>query len=85
VLRGDERLLNSVPREELEEFFILSDLTIETAAEASASITKTPNKKCGRCWRHRPMVGKIEKYPDLCERCAEVVEQRAGAKKGATE
>jgi len=85
VVRGDERLLNSIPREELEEFFILSDLTIEPAAEASASITKTPNEKCARCWRHRPTVGKIAAHPDLCDRCAEVVEHRAKVVKGATE
>jgi isoleucyl-tRNA synthetase len=85
VLRGDERLLNSIPREELEEFFILSDLTIEPAAEASASIVKTPNEKCARCWRHRPTVGKIAAHPDLCDRCAEVVEHRTESVRGATE
>ena len=85
VLRGDEKLVGSIPREELEEFFILSDLALEPATEASASITKTPNKKCARCWRRRPMVGKIEKHPDLCDRCAAVVDQRAQVLKATTE
>ena len=46
VLHCDERFATSLPREELEEFFILSDLKLEPAKEPSASITKTPNKKC---------------------------------------
>jgi isoleucyl-tRNA synthetase len=85
VLRCDERSVNSIPREELEEFFILSDLTIEPAAEASASITKTPNEKCARCWRHRPTVGKIAAHPDLCDRCAQVVERKPEPVTGVTE
>jgi isoleucyl-tRNA synthetase len=76
VLRCDERFANSLPREELEEFFILSDLKLEPAQETSASITRTPNKKCARCWRHRPTVGTIATHPDLCDRCAVVVEAR---------
>jgi len=77
VLRCGERFATSIPREELEEFFILSDLKLEPAMEPSASITKTPNEKCARCWRYRPAVGKIAAHPDLCDRCAEVMDQRA--------
>lgn len=73
VLRCDAKLVSAIPRDELEEFFILSDLTLESAAEPSASISKTPNEKCARCWRHRPTVGKITTHPELCDRCAEVV------------
>ena len=73
VLVCDARIVSAIPREELEEFFILSDLTLESAAEPSASISKTPNEKCARCWRHRPTVGKIAAHPELCDRCAEVV------------
>lgn len=77
VLECDERFVTSIPREELEEFFILSDLTLRAAAEARATITRTPNKKCARCWRHRPSVGAIAAHPDLCDRCAAVIEARA--------
>ena len=77
ILRCDERFATSLPREELEEFFILSDLQLEPAKEPSASITRTPNKKCARCWRHRPTVGTIAAYPELCDRCAAVMESRA--------
>ena len=77
VLHCDERFATSLPREELEEFFILSDLKLEPAKEPSASITLTPHKKCARCWRHRPTVGTIALHPELCDRCAAVVEARA--------
>jgi isoleucyl-tRNA synthetase len=79
VLNSDSDVTKNIPREELEEFFILSDLTIEQAKEASATVTKTPYEKCARCWRHRPTVGTSKTHPDLCDRCETVVAV-AGAK-----
>ena len=73
VLRADEKLLAGISHDELEEFFILSDLTIEPAAEPSASITRTPARKCSRCWRHRRSVGTHAEHPELCDRCASVI------------
>src|SRR5439155_5728918 len=73
VLHSDFDVTEKVDKEELEEFFILSDLTIHLANEASASVTKTAYKKCARCWRHRPAVGATTAYPELCDRCESVV------------
>jgi isoleucyl-tRNA synthetase len=73
VLNSDSDVTDRIPREELEEFFILSDLTIHRTDQASASVTKTPYKKCARCWRHRPSVGTSKAHPDLCDRCENVV------------
>jgi isoleucyl-tRNA synthetase len=73
VLHSDSDVTTKIDKEELEEFFILSDLTIHQAKEARASVTKTSFQKCARCWRHRPTVGASKAYPDLCDRCAEVV------------
>jgi len=73
ILNSDSDVTEKIPKEELEEFFILSDLTIQQTKEASASVTKTPYKKCARCWRHRPTVGTSEAHPDLCDRCESVV------------
>jgi isoleucyl-tRNA synthetase len=73
VLNSDSDVTDKIPKEELEEFFILSDLTIHRAKDASASVTKTPYKKCARCWRHRPTVGTSKAHPDLCDRCESVV------------
>jgi isoleucyl-tRNA synthetase len=73
VLHSDSDITEKIDKEELEEFFILSDLTIHQAKEARASVTKTPYKKCARCWRHRPTVGVSKTHPDLCDRCESVV------------
>jgi isoleucyl-tRNA synthetase len=73
VLNSDSDVTEKIPKEELEEFFILSDLTIQQTKEASASVTKTPYKKCARCWRYRPTVGTSKAHPDLCDRCESVV------------
>src|SRR5262245_47869899 len=73
VLNSDSDVTEKIPMEELEEFFILSDLTIQQAKEASASVTKTSYKKCARCWRHRSTVGTSKAHPDLCDRCESVV------------
>jgi isoleucyl-tRNA synthetase len=73
VLNSDSDVTEKIPKEELEEFFILSDLTINQAKQASVSVTKTPYKKCARCWRHRSTVGTSKAHPDLCDRCENVV------------
>ena len=73
ILNSNSDVTEKIPKEELEEFFILSDLMIQQAKEPSASVTKTSYKKCGRCWRHRPTVGTSQAHPDLCDRCESVV------------
>src|SRR6266516_3640187 len=73
VLYSNSDVTKKISKEELEEFFILSDLTIRQADEASASVTKTAYKKCARCWRHRSAVGTSKEHPDLCDRCESVV------------
>jgi isoleucyl-tRNA synthetase len=73
VLNSNSDVTTKINKDELEEFFILSDLTIRQTDQASASVTKTPYKKCARCWRHRPAVGTSKEHPDLCDRCESVV------------
>jgi len=73
VLKSNSSVTAKIDKSELEEFFILSDLTIEPAKEASASVTKTRYAKCARCWRHREYVGKSKSHPELCDRCEAVV------------
>ncbi|MEI8234069.1 MAG: isoleucine--tRNA ligase [Verrucomicrobiota bacterium] len=58
---------------ELEEFFILSSLTLKAGPETVATLIRTPDAKCSRCWRHKPAVGADPAHPELCDRCAEVV------------
>ena len=72
---ADANLLASIAGKasELEELFILSDLTLVAGPETKASLVKTAHAKCSRCWRHRASVTTIPAHPELCDRCASVV------------
>ncbi len=58
---------------ELEEFFIISELTVVPAAQTAARLEKSLHTGCARCWRLVPSVGKQAAHEDLCDRCAEAV------------
>jgi isoleucyl-tRNA synthetase len=73
VLRSNSKVTAELSKDEMEEFFILSDLKVEEGKEPSASVTKTSYQKCARCWRHREHVGKSKTHADLCDRCEKVV------------
>jgi isoleucyl-tRNA synthetase len=77
MLTCDDAIVAGIAKEELEEFFILSDLTLQQGKEASASIAKTAHQKCARCWRHRSTVGQSAAHPELCDRCEAVVTGQA--------
>jgi isoleucyl-tRNA synthetase len=77
LLRCEQDSISSIPNDQLEEFFILSELKIESSKEPVALITKTTHAKCARCWRHRAAVGKSAAHPELCDRCEAVVEKRS--------
>ncbi len=67
--------------DELRYVFITSELRLHTLTERpdTAVMTERPDlsvlvrasqhKKCARCWHHRPEVGTLASYPDLCGRC----------------
>ena len=41
-------------------------------------VEKHPGEKCERCWMLSNTVGENDKYPELCTRCADVVEEHYG-------
>ena len=55
------------------EFFILSDFSVSPGEALTATVTRTAQAKCQRCWKHLPDVGTIAAHPALCGRCAAVV------------
>jgi isoleucyl-tRNA synthetase len=74
-IAGAKQLESMQGREsEIEEFFILSDLTLVAGPETKSNLVRTAYKKCARCWRHRAAVGTSAAHPDLCDRCEKVVE-----------
>ncbi|MDN5708373.1 MAG: isoleucine--tRNA ligase [Planococcus sp. (in: firmicutes)] len=42
--------------------------------EVSVVVEKAQGEKCGRCWTISKHIGESEAHPELCPRCAEVVE-----------
>ncbi len=71
--------------EELPYIFITSHAEVKPIVEAPPDaldegevkvvVDKAPGRKCERCWNYRPSVGENSKYPDVCERCAKVLEE----------
>jgi isoleucyl-tRNA synthetase len=53
---------------------IVSEVKLEKGAtETTVSAQKSSHQKCQRCWNYWPSVGKNTKFPDICERCVEVI------------
>ncbi|MDO5043115.1 MAG: class I tRNA ligase family protein, partial [Slackia sp.] len=61
---------------DLEELFIVASVAIERteADEVSVAVSKTEAAKCPRCWNHREL-GADSAHPDVCARCAAVLEK----------
>jgi len=57
----------------LAQILIVSEVKLEKRERLQITVTKTPYKKCARCWRHRAYVGTSKAHPDLCDRCESVV------------
>jgi isoleucyl-tRNA synthetase len=72
---ADDALLQSTEQVqgELEEVLILSQLRVKKGVQTVAHLTRNPNARCGRCWRHKPSVGHSPAHPDLCDRCESVL------------
>lgn len=52
--------------------------TMEDSPGIGVEVILALGNKCDRCWKVLPEVGTIEVYPDLCHRCATVVEGMDG-------
>lgn len=68
--------------EYLPEFFIASEVSLLDKIDAkytydgengSYGVNKAKSLKCKRCWVHTTSVGENDEFPDLCERCIDVV------------
>ncbi|MCS7180550.1 MAG: class I tRNA ligase family protein, partial [bacterium] len=57
----------------LNTLFIVSEVEIKESDKFEIKVEKTKNKKCQRCWIYFPQVGKNESFPDLCEKCIDVI------------
>ncbi|MFW6181524.1 MAG: isoleucine--tRNA ligase [Spirochaetota bacterium] len=87
---GELRELLERKREQLAPLFVVSGVELRPLAEAgpgafagetvTVQVRKSSSRKCERCWRYLPSVGRDQERPDLCGRCASVVDEHyAGA------
>jgi isoleucyl-tRNA synthetase len=77
-------------------FFIVSQVDIDRSDAGSVSeelrasglhlsveVVKAEGEKCPRCWKRAPEVGSNgDSFPELCERCADVMRRKSGGEKG---
>jgi isoleucyl-tRNA synthetase len=49
--------------------------TLPDVAEVGVRVTAATGNRCERCWKVLPEVGRVRGYPDLCRRCAGVVDR----------
>lgn len=80
VTTDDQLILSAAEGEgiaEIEEFLILSNLSIAKGAKG-VTVGRTEAPKCERCWRHRDEVGSHAEHPTLCGRCTEAVQAIRG-------
>lgn len=72
--------------DDLEELFIVSQVHLYQASDQPegdtvegdglrVKIKPAEGKKCQRCWMISPSVGQNDQHPDLCDRCADIVEK----------
>lgn len=67
---------------ELAELAIVSEVNVVAGTPSDpsgvdVSVAPATSGKCLRCWNYREEVGQLAAYPDLCGRCATVVERIA--------
>lgn len=84
TLKADGELYAFLKENEavLEPVFIVSKVVLEQGAVAQATaeteglevtVSKAHGEKCERCWAYSDTVGKDEKHPTLCARCAAII------------
>jgi len=64
-------------REDLRYFFIVSQVSLVKveAGEINVRVRRADGQKCERCWNYSVRVGESARYPTVCERCVEALEE----------
>ncbi|MEP6946469.1 MAG: isoleucine--tRNA ligase [Acidobacteriota bacterium] len=65
--------------EQLRYIFIVSQVEVHEGDKFGVSIERADGIKCERCWNYSTRVGEFERFPTVCERCADALEQIVGS------
>jgi isoleucyl-tRNA synthetase len=71
--------------DQLRYIFIVSQVSVvrsEGASAVTVQVLPAAGKKCERCWNYSTHVGESARYPEVCERCVEALEEIEGARTG---
>jgi isoleucyl-tRNA synthetase len=60
---------------ELRYLFIVSQVEVHEGDRLGVEIQKADGQKCERCWNYSTRVGEFDRYPTVCERCAEALSE----------
>ncbi len=60
---------------DLRYIFIVSQVEVREGDKFAVEIQKADGLKCERCWNYSTRVGEFEKYPTVCERCFDALNQ----------
>jgi isoleucyl-tRNA synthetase len=74
--KGDEFKFYANCVDSLREIFIVSKVCVEEG-DSQIRVSKSGDEKCLRCWNLRDDVGGNDKFPSVCGRCSEVLENIA--------
>jgi isoleucyl-tRNA synthetase len=57
--------------------FIVSQVSLTKAdtGDVSIKVRRAQGQKCERCWNYSTRVGESTRYPTVCERCVEALEE----------
>ncbi len=61
--------------DQLRYIFIVSQVEVHEGDATAVEIQKADGEKCERCWNYSTRVGEFDKYPTVCERCAEALDE----------
>ena len=61
--------------EELRYIFIVSQVEVHEGDSLAVKIERADGEKCERCWNYSTRVGEFPRFPSVCERCSEALEQ----------
>jgi isoleucyl-tRNA synthetase len=61
--------------DQLRYIFIVSQVEIHEGEKLNVLVQKADGEKCERCWNYSTRVGEFTKWPTVCERCNEALDQ----------
>jgi isoleucyl-tRNA synthetase len=64
--------------DQLRYIFIVSQVEVHEGDKFSVTITRADGEKCERCWNYSTRVGESSRFPTVCERCDEALNEIMG-------